>query len=180
MSSSSPSPPETTQAEFLQAFGALSDDVLERIVRYARRKANFLELDSQDLINDAVLRFVKGDRQWTPKTLEKDFIQAIRSISSNLYASQVRRKEREIRFVGAQFASPSLDEQIDHAQWIRLILRYFEARNDEDAILLINAMLRFPSAKSAANELGFTPERLEAVLRRIRRHVRSQWSTKKK
>jgi DNA-directed RNA polymerase specialized sigma24 family protein len=172
-------PADPRREAFLQAFDALSDHVLKRIVRYATTRADFLECGPHDLINDTVVSFVNGDRKWSPETLERDFISAIKSISSNLYVSQCSRKVREVRYVESTTASPSLDDRIDHVQRVRCLLKYFDDRPDEDAALLIRAMLKHSSAKSAADSLGFSSDHAQAVLRRIRRHTRQQWSTKK-
>jgi DNA-directed RNA polymerase specialized sigma24 family protein len=172
-------PADTRRAAFLRAFAALSNAVLKRIARYAKERSAFLEQDAQDLINDAVVRFVKGDRQWSPETLEKDFIRAIRSISWNLYVSQRSRKDRELRFSESPTDPPSLEDRIDHVQRVKRVLEHFDEHHDEDAAKLIRAMLKHSSAKLAAESLGFTPERSEAVLRRIRRRMRGPWSKKK-
>lgn len=185
MSSKPVKPPAVprTDEEISKAIAALSDADLLKLksaARFRARKLNGYGLgtDADDLLYDAILRTIEGQRQWaTGVPLVKHLLGCIRSL-----ASHAVEKGAAGRPLKSAVDDPSLPhdsalasqmpdgERVLHAhEQLAEIQRRFA--DDVEVLLVAEPLSKGFTGPEIQQDLGLTPTQYETIVMRLRRGI---------
>jgi hypothetical protein len=132
---------------------------LEKIARILAAKTKGA-MTPTDLLHTAVLRTLEGKRSWKQSvSLVQHLAGAMRSIAFHDKAKDP-----------PEWHSPAADPDNDDASGaVALLVEYFEDKNDDDALLVLEGYAEGKEPKEIRDDLDLDQTRYETIMKAIRR-----------